>query len=91
MQQVSPHGDKYIYTTHAYLLSLFLDCPPGMGLHCPGPFTKEKVLQGIKSGGGYNSCHCVITNPQQPPMLAFWSYGKHDLNQKKAWLDAIQY
>jgi hypothetical protein len=50
MQQVSPYGDRYVYTTNAFLLSLFLDCPPGMGLSCPGPFTRAKVLKGIKSG-----------------------------------------
>jgi hypothetical protein len=50
MQRVSSHGDRYVFTTHAFLLSLFLECPLGMGLQCPGPFTKEKVLQGIKSG-----------------------------------------
>lgn len=52
MQQVSPHGDSYIYTTHAWLLSMFLDCPRGMGLACPGPFTRAKVLRGIQSGAG---------------------------------------
>lgn len=50
MHRVSPFGDRYVYTTHAYLLSLFLDCPPHMGLQCPGPFTRSKVVHGIQSG-----------------------------------------
>lgn len=44
------HGDSYVYTTHAYLLSLFLDCPPGMGLRCPGPVLRAKVLNGALRG-----------------------------------------
>lgn len=27
--------DRHIYTAHAFIVSLYLDCPPGMGLHCP--------------------------------------------------------
>ncbi|KAF8062055.1 hypothetical protein HT031_004315 [Scenedesmus sp. PABB004] len=50
MQRVSPGRDRFVFTTHAYLLSLFLDCPPGMGLACPGPALRAKVLRGVASG-----------------------------------------
>lgn len=33
-----------------YLVSLFLDCPPGMGLHCPGVEARAKVEAAIRSG-----------------------------------------
>lgn len=50
MQRHSPHGDRYTYTTHSYLLSLFLDCPTGMGLHCPNSTTTAAVVEAIRSG-----------------------------------------
>jgi len=34
----------------AYLVSLFLDCPPGMGLHCPGVEARAEVEAAIRSG-----------------------------------------
>ena len=27
-------AERLVFTTHAYVLSLFLDCPAGRGLHC---------------------------------------------------------
>lgn len=50
MQRVSPHNDRYIYTTHSYVISLFLECPDNMGLQCPSAATKTKVLRGIQTG-----------------------------------------
>lgn len=49
MKALSPHGDRYVYTTHSYLISLFLDCPLGMGLNCPNSTTTAAVLDAIKS------------------------------------------
>jgi hypothetical protein len=50
MQATSQHGDRYVYTTHSFLISLFLDCPPGMGLQCPNSTTTAAVTDAIKSG-----------------------------------------
>lgn len=50
MHHHSPHGDRYIYTTHSYLLSLFLDCPLGMDLQCPNATTRDTVLDAIQAG-----------------------------------------
>lgn len=50
MQAASPHGDRYVYTTHSFLISLFLDCPPGMGLQCPNSTTAAAVTEAIESG-----------------------------------------
>ena len=30
--QQQQQQQRYVYTTHAYLISLFLDCPPHMGI-----------------------------------------------------------
>ncbi|WIA38239.1 hypothetical protein OEZ86_001582 [Tetradesmus obliquus] len=84
MQQVSPHGDSYIYTTHAWLLSMFLDCPRGMGLACPGPFTRAKVLRGIQSGA--ITWHAHPHNAQyelyDPSLLAFSVDLVHDMDRR---------
>lgn len=39
------------FTTQSYLVSLYLDCPPGMGLHCPDAqaidhFVEVSIRQG---------------------------------------------
>ncbi|KAF6263057.1 hypothetical protein COO60DRAFT_1635480 [Scenedesmus sp. NREL 46B-D3] len=84
MQRVSPHGDKYVYTTHAFVLLLFLDCPSGMGLQCPGPFTKAKVLQGIRTGA--ITWHAHPHNAQyelyDPSLLQFSVDLVHDLDRR---------
>ena len=36
--------------THAYVLSLYLDCPPGRGLHCPSAAAKRSVEAALKRG-----------------------------------------
>lgn len=35
MRELDTKGDRYRYMTHSYLISLYLDCPPGMGIACP--------------------------------------------------------
>ncbi|KAJ3064950.1 hypothetical protein HK102_008066, partial [Quaeritorhiza haematococci] len=36
--------------THSWLLSLFYDCPPGMGFTCPNKEEKKMVTEAIKRG-----------------------------------------
>lgn len=43
-------SDRFIYTTQPYILSLYLDCHPGMGLHCPGEAAVAAVRAAIKRG-----------------------------------------
>jgi hypothetical protein len=43
-------SQRYVYTTHAWLLDLFFDCPLGMGFRCPDPFTRELVARGVREG-----------------------------------------
>lgn len=50
MRQVSPHGDRYVYTSHSWLISMFLDCPPHMGLQCPNATTVAAVTRAIQRG-----------------------------------------
>ena len=35
------HVEHAAITTQSWLVSLFLDCPPGLGYHCPSPVMKE--------------------------------------------------
>lgn len=34
----------------AYLISLYMDCPPGMGLHCPSAEKRAAVEAAIRKG-----------------------------------------
>jgi hypothetical protein len=34
----------------AYLISLYMDCPPGMGLHCPSAEKRAAVEAAIREG-----------------------------------------
>lgn len=65
-------GDKFVYTTHSWILSLYLDCPPNMGLACPPPGAVAAVKAGIQRGA--ITWHAVPFNPQyemfQPWLLA---------------------
>ena len=40
----------YSWMTHAYVLSLFFDCPPAMGLSCPSVDLQQQVQQAIADG-----------------------------------------
>jgi hypothetical protein len=40
----------FIFTTHPFLVSLYLDCPPGMNLHCPNQQSISAFEQAIKEG-----------------------------------------
>ena len=41
---------RLVFTTHTYLVSLFLDCPPSMGLHCPSDGEKDAFLEAVRKG-----------------------------------------
>lgn len=42
--------DRFIYTAHAFYLSLFFDCPLGMGLKCPNADMTARVEAAIQRG-----------------------------------------
>ena len=35
------HIERTAVAMQSWLVSLFLDCPPGLGYHCPSPVMKE--------------------------------------------------
>ena len=39
-----------VFTTHSYLVSLYLDCPPNMGLHCPSDEAKGSFKDAVTRG-----------------------------------------
>ncbi len=63
----------YVYTTHAYLVSLFLECPPGLGLHCPSAEARAAFVEGVARGDIV--WHAFPFNAQcewaEPSLLAF--------------------
>lgn len=34
--------ERLVFTTHSYLVLLYLECPPNMGLHCPSEVAKSE-------------------------------------------------
>ena len=44
------YADSYTWMTHSYLLSLYFDCPPNMGLHCPTAAQQAAVQAAIQRG-----------------------------------------
>ena len=44
----NPTNVSLTWTTHAWLVSLYFDCPPHMGFYCPTAQEKAAVLAGIQ-------------------------------------------
>ena len=44
------YKDGYTWMTHTYLLSLYFDCPPNMGLHCPTAQQQQDLRYAIADG-----------------------------------------
>ena len=42
--------ERLVFTTHSYLVSLYLDCPTNMGLHCPSKEDKTNFIDAVKQG-----------------------------------------
>eukprot|EP01084_Bolivina_argentea_P044408 81714_1 len=40
----------YKWLTQSWLVSMFLDCPPNFGLHCPNSTQRQSFLNAIKAG-----------------------------------------
>ena len=58
--------EQLVFTTHAYVLSLFLDCPPGRGLHCPMPAAISDVEASLRDGSITVSTASNLHAPARP-------------------------
>ncbi|WIA20109.1 hypothetical protein OEZ85_005961 [Tetradesmus obliquus] len=56
------HGDRFRYLTHSWLISLFFDCPPGLGVKCPNATHVADVQAAIEEG--VITWHAIPFNPQ---------------------------
>jgi hypothetical protein len=61
---LSEADPSFVFTTHAYLLSLFFDCPAkeALALRCPSPEEKQALAAAIARGS--LSFHAAPFNPQ---------------------------
>ncbi|XP_065831599.1 uncharacterized protein [Oscarella lobularis] len=77
-------NERLVFLTHPYLLSLYLDCPPNMGLHCPDNDSIKLIEDGI--GRGDISWHAMPFNSQLEVMdanlLNFSVKLGHDLDKR---------
>lgn len=46
----TPGPESHIYTSHSFLVSLYLACPPGMGLHCPSEAQVRDFQAAVSKG-----------------------------------------
>ncbi|KAK9821791.1 hypothetical protein WJX81_004092 [Elliptochloris bilobata] len=49
----SQQGRQYRYMTHSWLVSLYLDCPPGLGLDCPSATAVTAFKAAVHRGDIY--------------------------------------
>ena len=63
--------EQLVFTTHAYLLSLFLDCPLGRGLHCPNASAVSAVEGALRDGSlalhAFPFNRCAPSSAPAPP------------------------
>jgi hypothetical protein len=45
-----PGPESHIYTAHSFLVSLYLSCPPNMGLNCPTLERQAEFRQAVSKG-----------------------------------------
>ena len=76
--------EQLVFTTHAYVLSLFLDCPPGRGLHCPMPAAISDVEASLRDGSIAVSTASNLHGPARPGCSLFWEYTLKKSVLKKA-------
>ena len=76
--------DRMVYTTKAWLVSLYLDCPPGMGFRCPTPEARAAFEAGIRRGD--IQWHAFPFNTQaelmDASMVRFALQLSHDLDDR---------
>eukprot|EP01084_Bolivina_argentea_P044397 81699_1 len=47
--QFASNKIPFTYLTHCWLLSLYLECPPNAGLHCPSNKQKQELITNLLS------------------------------------------
>ncbi|XP_065197324.1 uncharacterized protein LOC135828822 [Sycon ciliatum] len=76
--------ERLVFLTHTYLVSLYLDCPPNMGLSCPSDAAKQEFTEAVMRGDivwhamPFNSELAVL----DPSMVDFSIQLTHDLDAK---------
>jgi hypothetical protein len=45
MRLNSSQSDRFVYTTHSWLVSMYMDCPSGLTFHCPNASAREAFTQ----------------------------------------------
>lgn len=65
------------FCMQSYLISLFLDCPPGMNLHCPNSSAVAAVESAIRVGT--INWHAFPHNAQVIAAMEIWSLNPYGL------------
>ena len=80
----STGDDRFVYTTKAWLVSLYLDCPTGMGFQCPSAEARQTFEAAIRRGD--IQWHAFPFNTQaelmDASMVRFALQLSHDLDDR---------
>lgn len=67
-------SDRFIWTTHSWLISFYVDCPLGLGFHCPNSTTLSLFTAAVQRGD--ITWHAYPFNSQQEMMEeSLFEYG----------------
>lgn len=46
-QELAQQNISWTFMEHAWILSLFMQCPPNIGLHCPSQTSKDQIIKSV--------------------------------------------
>jgi hypothetical protein len=61
--------------THSWLVSMYLDCPPGLGFHCPNASAVSAFASAVKRGDIYWHAYAFNAEPEGYPDASMFEFG----------------
>ena len=76
--------ERLVFTTHSYLVYLYLNCPPNMGFHCPNSTEVDSFVKAIEAGDIVWHAYAFNGQPEimEPSLFEFGVYISHWLDDK---------
>jgi hypothetical protein len=70
-----PDGDRFTFMTHSWLVSMYLDCPSGLGFHCPNSSAVSAFVAAVKRGDIYWHAYGFNSEPEGYPDARLFEFG----------------
>lgn len=77
--------DRFKFMTHSWLVSMYLDCPVGLGFHCPNASAVNDFVAAVKRGDIYWHAYGFNSEPEGYPDSSLFEFGvqlTHALDEK---------